>query len=213
MTMMMSPLSVQYLPVSSPNIQGTVQRKNATTSTTGVYFLANASTIFSVADRFVCASSTSWMTRDSVESPTVDVVLTTSCVDPTLIDPPESSSPTRFSTGRASPVRLLSSTEEVPSTTNPSAGTLSPVLTLTKLPTGTLDAGTMTIPPAFLSTKFAYSGRRETISPNARRAFSVARASSHSDTEKRKATDAASSNSPKASAPKAAMIIMQLASN
>ena len=111
------------------------------------------------------------------------------------------------------PIELLSSTDDVPSTTIPSAGTLSPVRTLTILPTGILDDGTMTMLPVLLSTIFAYSGRRDIISPSARRAFVVARASNHSDTANRNETDAASSNSPNASAPKAAITIMQLASN
>ena len=112
--------------------------------------------------------------RERVESPTDDVVRTTSCVEPTLIDPEDTSSPACLSTGLASPVKLLSSTDDVPSTTTPSAGTLSPVRTLTILPTGILDDGTMTMLPVLLSTIFAYSGRREIISPSARRAFVVA---------------------------------------
>ena len=44
------------------------------------------------------------------------------------------------------------------------------------------------------------------MAPRARRALPVARASSHSEMAKRKETDAASSNSPRARAPNAAII-------
>ncbi len=53
----------------------------------GVYFLAKESTSFSVSDLFAWASSTSCMRRERVELPTVVVVRTTSCVDPTLMEP------------------------------------------------------------------------------------------------------------------------------
>mmetsp|Transcript_30376 Transcript_30376/g.60960 ORF Transcript_30376/g.60960 Transcript_30376/m.60960 type:complete len:236 (+) Transcript_30376:1040-1747(+) len=153
--MKISPFNDQYLPTSSPKNHGTVQRQKAITSTKGVYFFANASTSFSVSDAFACASSINSISLDSAESPTVDEVRMTSCEEPTLMLPLETSSPGCFSTGRASPVRLLSSTDDVPSTTTPSAGTLSPVLTLTRHPTGRFDAGIITISPVAGSITFA----------------------------------------------------------
>ena len=145
--MKINPFNDQYLPTSSPKNHGTVQRQKAMISTKGVYFFANASTSFSVSDPFACASSINSINLDSAESPTVDDVRITNCVEPTFILPLETCSPGCFSTGRASPVRLLSSTVDVPSTTTPSAGTLSPVLTLTRHPTGMFAAGTITISP------------------------------------------------------------------
>merc|ERR1719223_1449881 len=71
----------------------------------------------------------------------------------------------------------------------------------------------ITIPPDLGSTTCAYSGLREMISLSGQRPLRVARDSIHSERAKRNETDAASSNSPNASAPKAAVTIMQLVSN
>mmetsp|Transcript_31604 Transcript_31604/g.46101 ORF Transcript_31604/g.46101 Transcript_31604/m.46101 type:complete len:215 (-) Transcript_31604:1386-2030(-) len=148
-TMIISPFRVQYLPISGPQNHGTVHIIPASKITTGVYVLAKESTSFSVGDRFACASSTSRISRDTAESSTVVVVLIFSCVSPILIEPPATVSPSLLLIGRASPVRLDSSTADDPSTMTPSAGILSPVRTLTILPICRLDAGTMTISPVF----------------------------------------------------------------
>ena len=60
---------------------------------------------------------------------------------------------------------------------------------------------------------FAWSGLKAQISLKAFRAFVVALASKNSETANKKATEAASSNSPKAKAPKEAVTIIQFASN
>ena len=58
--------------------------------------------------------------------------------------------------GLASPVRLDSSTCDVPSTITPSAGILSPVLTLTRQPGGRSSAETIDISPVVGSMTFAH---------------------------------------------------------
>ena len=130
-----------------------------------------------------------------------------------LMDPPDTLSSTRFVTGSDSPVKLLSSTDVAPSTTTPSAATLSPVLTVMRLPTGTLSAGTTTISFVMGWITLAWSGRREMMAPRALRARAVALISRNSETANRNDTLAASSNSSSANAPTAAVTIMQLASN
>ena len=57
-------------------------------------------------------------------------------------------SPGPFSTGRLSPVRALSSTEERPSVTSPSTGMRSPGRTTTRSPTSTSSTGISTSAPS-----------------------------------------------------------------
>ena len=127
--------------------------------------------------------------------------------------PPETGSLIFLVTGTDSPVNEDSSIWEVPSTTTPSVATLSPVRTEIKEPTGTRSAGTTTI--SFVSgwTRLACSGLSWTIAAKAVLALSVALVSRYSDTLNKKATLAASSNSPNNNAPIAAVTIIQLASN
>ncbi len=56
--------------------------------------------------------------------------------------PPMTWSPTRLETGMLSPVTMLSSTEEAPSTTSPSRGTFSPGLTMRTSKGMTVSTGT-----------------------------------------------------------------------
>jgi hypothetical protein len=58
------------------------------------------------------------------------------------------SSPGAFSTGRLSPVSMLSSRAERPSTTTPSTGTFSPGRTRTRSPTRTASIGTSCSTPS-----------------------------------------------------------------
>mmetsp|Transcript_19894 Transcript_19894/g.54859 ORF Transcript_19894/g.54859 Transcript_19894/m.54859 type:complete len:217 (+) Transcript_19894:1264-1914(+) len=126
--------------------------------------------------------------------------------------PPETVSLIFFCTGTDSPVKLDSSIWEVPSTTTPSAGSVSPVRTEISEPTGTRSAGTTTISLVSGWIKLACSGRNCTIVIKAFLALSDALASRNSEMENKNATLAASSHSPKAKAPIAAVTIMQLAS-
>ena len=88
-----------------------------------------------------CALATIWTMRLSVVSSP------TSCASirklPVLFSvPPVTASPSVFSTGTGSPVIMLSSTEERPSVTTPSTGTLSPGRTRRMSPERRSSSGT-----------------------------------------------------------------------
>mmetsp|Transcript_13743 Transcript_13743/g.27613 ORF Transcript_13743/g.27613 Transcript_13743/m.27613 type:complete len:244 (-) Transcript_13743:1115-1846(-) len=157
--------------------------------------------LFSVSDLFICASSTSRMRRATAESSAVEVVRTTSCRTPVFTVPPETRSLGILRMGRDSPVRELSSTVDWPSTTIPSHGTLSPVFTETREPTGTTSAGTVHSFWVSGSIILAVSERSWTIAERAIRARELARDSSHSDKANKNTTAPASGNSPRARAP------------
>ena len=120
---------------------------------------------------------------------------------PELTVPPLTSSPGPFFTGLDSPVKLLSSTVDVPSAITPSHGILSPLFTATIAPTGTDVAGTTISSLVFGWMILARSGLRLTIDVRAAFALLVARSSNHSDIEKRNVTAAPSSNCFKHTAP------------
>mmetsp|Transcript_16686 Transcript_16686/g.30217 ORF Transcript_16686/g.30217 Transcript_16686/m.30217 type:complete len:217 (+) Transcript_16686:1297-1947(+) len=185
---------------------------NAAKTMMGVYTFAKLSTSFSVSDRFDCASSTRRMSLDTAELLDVAVILTTSCVFPVLIVPPDTLIPGDLFTGRLSPVKLDSSMVDLPSVTIPSHGTLSPVRTETSVPTATALAGrtTMSFVAGFMT--LACSGRRHAIADRALRAREVARVSSASLMANRKVTAADSVYSWSGRAPTAARSIMQLTS-
>ena len=76
-----------------------------------------------------------------------------------LIVAPVSLSPSVFSTGTGSPEIMLSSTEERPSTTTPSTGTLSPGLTRSRSPTCTSSSGTSSSLPSGRITRAVFAAR------------------------------------------------------
>jgi hypothetical protein len=75
----------------------------------------------------------------TVSAPTC--VARTASVPFLLIVPPVTRSPSTFSTGTGSPVIMLSSTDDLPSTTSPSTGTLSPGRTRSKSPSAMFSSG------------------------------------------------------------------------
>jgi len=75
-----------------------------------------------------------------------------------LMVPPVTRSPAPLSTGTLSPVIMLSSTDETPSTITPSTGTRPPGLTITISPGATSAAGTSISAPS--RTMIAVSGCR-----------------------------------------------------
>ena len=70
------------------------------------------------------------------------------CVPVRLMVAPMTVSPAALSTGRLSPVSMLSSTAVAPSVTTPSTGTFSPGRTRTRSPTTTCSTGTSTSAPS-----------------------------------------------------------------
>ena len=84
--------------------------------------------------RLRCALATMCTIRDSIVSaPTFSAVITIAPVP--LVVPPITLAPTVFATGIDSPVTIDSSTELVPSVTDPSTGTASPGRTRSRSPT------------------------------------------------------------------------------
>jgi hypothetical protein len=133
------------------------------------------------------------MRRATVESSARAVVLTRSWALPKLIVPPETVvSPALLRIGQDSPVIANASKVDVPPTTIPSQGTLSPVGTFTILPTGTDAIGTITNLFVVLSFTLARSGCHLAMEERAFHAQEELIDLSHSDRLKRNATAAAS---------------------
>ena len=86
------------------------------------------------------------MRARSVSAPTLSARITT--LPEVLSVPPVNASPGPFSSGRDSPVIMLSSTAEKPSVTTPSTGTLSPGRTRSLSPGRTASSGTSASPPS-----------------------------------------------------------------
>jgi hypothetical protein len=123
----------------------------------------------------VCASSTSaaiWASR--VSAPT-RVACTTNRPS-TATQPPLTSSPGPASTGSGSPLIMLRSSADAPSSTNPSAATFSPGRTTNRSPTTSWSAGTRISRPSRSTTaSFAASdSRARSAAPDRRRALASA---------------------------------------
>ena len=104
-----------------------------------------------------CASSTRrtiW--ASAVSAPTA--VARRTMLPVRLIVAPMTVSPVVLSTGRLSPVSMLSSTAVAPSVTTPSTGTFSPGRTRTRSPTTTCSTGTSTSTPS-RSTRAVFGAR------------------------------------------------------
>ena len=117
-----------------------------------------------------------------------------------LIVPANTPSPGAFGTGTLSPVMGDWSTPPAPSTTVPSRGTRSPGRTRKRPPTGTRSGATTSSRPSGCSSR-ASGGVRAISAATARRARPTLQASRVSDRAKKKATVAASSHWPIATAP------------
>ena len=102
------------------------------------------------------ASSTSWMTREAVDSPNSLVTRTRSTPD-TLTQPESTSSSTATARGTLSPVRATVLRLLLPAITTPSSGTRSPGAMTMMSPTATSSDFTSTVSPP-RSTR-ALSGR------------------------------------------------------
>ena len=119
----------------------------------------------------LCACSTSaaiWARR--VSAPTR--VARTASRPPTLTHPPTTASPSATSTGTGSPVSMLASTAEAPSTTIPSVAIFSPGRTMNRSPTTTCSTGTRTSwPPRTTDASVAASpSSASSAAPERRRA-------------------------------------------
>ena len=109
----------------SPAISQTAAAISATDITTGTNTPDTRSASREMGAFFACASSTSRTMRRSVVSSPVRVTRTCSSPDSSTL-PPVTALCGPLSTGRLSPVSMLSSTAPVPDSTSPSSGTRAP---------------------------------------------------------------------------------------
>ena len=122
------------LPKPPPKASQSPSVTSAAAITAGTKTWAMRSTRFWIGSFEPCASSTAFMIRASIVSPPVAVARITSAAAPLTV-PPITASPGRRVAGIGSPVTMLSSMSEVPSTTTPSTGRRSPGLSSTSSPT------------------------------------------------------------------------------
>ncbi len=119
----------------------------ATAITAGTNHPATWSASFWIGARERCAAATiSTICASMVSRPTRCASITRLPVP--LRVAPVTLSPAAFSTGTGSPVSIDSSTEERPSTTAPSTGSLSPGRTRSRSPTCTSSSGTSSSEPS-----------------------------------------------------------------
>ena len=111
--------------------------------------------------------------------------------------PPNTSEPSRLSTGSDSPVSIASSTAVAPVSTTPSAGIVSPGCTLRRSPTRISSAVTISVSPASLIRR-PCAGVCAKICSKPRRARCTVRPSSHSPNAMIHATSVAANTSPNA---------------
>ncbi len=117
--------------------------------TTGVKYDATLSATLWMGAWLSWASSTMWTICWRVVF--IPILVTSTFRAPSLFTvPPMTSSPTPFATGMLSPVIMLSSTDEAPSRTSPSRGTLSPGLTIRTSNGMTSSTGTSSSEPSSL---------------------------------------------------------------
>ncbi len=145
-----------------------------------------------------------WTMRAMVLSCARRVTRTSSEPLPLML-PAKTLSPATFSTGNDSPVTGAWFSADSPETTMASTGTFSPGRTSTMSPSTSCATGTVITVPS-LRTK-ASLGAMVIRSRIARRARAMVRDSSHSETPNSQMTVAASSHSPRMSAPTTAMTI------
>ncbi len=119
----------------------------AATIAAGVHHSANRSTKRCVGAREAAASSTSLTMRATVLSDAPRVVRIRSSPASAFTDPANTVSPGPRATGTLSPVTVLSSKADLPSTISPSHGTRSPGRTWTMSPTASRTAATSSTPP------------------------------------------------------------------
>jgi len=132
---------------SGPATSHTTNVSTASPMTTGTNTPVTASASRWIGAREPCASDTSRTTwARTVSLPTRVARIASEPVVLTVA--PITSSPTALSTGRLSPVTMLSSTADRPSTTTPSTATFSPGRTRTRSPTVTASMGTSCSPPS-----------------------------------------------------------------
>ena len=150
-------------PVSGPNSAQATKVAAASSSTIGTNQVETRSASRCIGTFAPCASSTSrtiW--ASAVSSPTAVARMTT--VPVRLRVAPMTWSPAALSTGRLSPVSMLSSTAVAPSVTTPSTGTFSPGRIRTRSPTTTCSTGTSTsAPPRSARAVFGVSPTRAVI--------------------------------------------------
>ena len=169
----------------------------------GVHHSANRSTKRCVGARDAAASSTSLTMRATVLSDAPRVVRIRSSPASAFTDPANTVSPGPRATGTLSPVTVLSSKADLPSTISPSHGTRSPGRTWTMSPTASRTAATSSTPPPTPSRR-AVRGMRPPRARMPARARPAATLSNISPIAKRSTTVAASSAAPIATAPRAA---------
>ena len=138
----------------------------------------------------LCAAVTSAVMRASAVSLPTRVARSTSSPSCTTV-PPETESPGPTSTGTDSPVSMLASIADEPSTTSPSVAMRSPGRTTTRSPTFTCAAGTSASPAGVRTraTVGARSSRARSAAPERR----FARCSSQRPTSRKVVTTAADS--------------------
>ena len=163
---------------------------SASTSTTGTKMALTLSTRCWIGALAACASSTSLIMRDKVDSSPTALVRTSSTPAP-FMAPPVTCSPACLLTGRLSPVISDSSTSLAPSSTTPSTGMRAPGRTTTRSPSSTWATGTSCSWPSRRTR--ADSGRSTCSARMAAAVWRLARASSHLPSKTRVMTTAEAS--------------------
>ena len=132
--------------LSSPTAAHTIAASTAIAMTDGTKTLLTLSASLAMGALLFCALSTSLIILLSIVSAPTDVARNLSVPSPFTV-PPITRSPTVLSTGKLSPVSILSCTALSPSMTSPSQQKLSPALTSTMSPATTSCASTLTNSP------------------------------------------------------------------
>ena len=171
---------------------------------------ANLSTQRSVAERLLCASATMRVTWAKVVS-WAGLVFSISSAPSPLTVPANTSAPGDLATGTLSPVMGAWLTLLSPARTRPSSGTRSPGWTTNTAPTATSSGAVSTSRPSAPFTR-TVGGARSIRAAMARRARPALQLSSASERANRNETVAASSQSPRATAPITATVISRFIS-
>ncbi len=143
---------------SGPNVAQDAKAMSATAITVGTNHEATRSASRWIGARLLCAVATiCTICASSVSRPTLSARITK--LPLRLMVPPITRASFSLVTGRDSPVTMDSSSEEWPSSTMPSTGTLSPGRTRNLSPAATASSGTSTSLPSSLTRRAVLGAR------------------------------------------------------